>query len=92
MADTVRAHVTISGRVQGVGYRASCMWEARDRKLDGWVRNLEDGRVEAAFEGERAIVEDMIEWCRLGPGTARVEDVAVEWREPTGEKGFRIAR
>jgi acylphosphatase len=87
-----RAHIHVTGRVQGVGYRASCLWEARDRKLVGWVRNLDDGRVEAMVEGPREAIEDLVAWCRLGPATARVVDVAVAWSEATGEfRDFRIA-
>jgi acylphosphatase len=86
----VRAHVVVSGRVQGVGYRASC-FDAVVDDVAGWVRNLPDGRVEAVFEGDREQVEKAIAWCRRGPPSARVTDVAVSWEEPKGERGFRIA-
>lgn len=90
MSDAVRAHVWVTGRVQGVGYRMSCRWEAQDRGLAGWVRNLEDGRVEAVFEGSREDVEALVAWCRQGPSGARVVDVEVAWEPPRGEKGFRV--
>jgi len=88
-----RALIHVTGRVQGVGYRARCLGEARDRRLAGWVRNLDDGRVEAMVEGPREAIEDLVAWCRLGPATARVVDVSVAWSEATGEfRDFRIAR
>lgn len=93
MSGRARARVLVSGRVQGVGYRYSCRREALARKLAGWVRNLDDGRVEALFEGSRESVEALIAWCRRGPEGASVTDVAVDWSPPTGEVGdFSIAR
>ena len=86
----VRAHALISGRVQGVSYRAACREEADARGLTGWVRNLPDGGVEAAFEGAESAVKEMIEWCRRGPPLASVKDVAVTWESSQGERGFRI--
>ncbi|MFB6251464.1 MAG: acylphosphatase [Halobellus sp.] len=86
----VRAHVFVSGTVQGVYYRASTRDAARDRDVDGWVRNLDDGRVEAVFEGLEADVEAMVEWCHTGSPTASVEDVHVEFEEPAGESGFHV--
>ena len=85
-----RARLLISGVVQGVGYRASLAWEARARGLAGWVRNLDDGRVEAEVEGPRETIESLIEWCRQGPPSAHVTGVSVEWTAGRGEKGFRI--
>jgi acylphosphatase len=80
---TVRAvHVRITGRVQGVGYRAWTVDEARRRGLSGWVRNLADGDVEAVFSGPKAPVDDMIAACRRGPPSARVDQVMVEAAEP----------
>lgn len=90
MSDLSRIHVTIAGRVQGVGFRYSCEEEAETRGLAGWVRNLPDGRVEAAFEGPRGDVEEMLAWCRKGPPAARVTNVEVRWEAPQGELGFRI--
>ncbi len=86
----VRARVLVRGLVQGVYFRHHTRERALARGVSGWVRNLPDGRVEAVFEGEREAVEAMIEWCRVGPRTARVEGVEVHWEEPIGEKGFRI--
>ncbi|MBN2308966.1 MAG: acylphosphatase [Candidatus Hydrogenedentes bacterium] len=76
---THRLHVWIAGRVQGVGFRYATVREATARGLTGWVQNLDDGRVEAVFEGERVLLEDMADWCRGGPGFARVTDVEVQW-------------
>jgi acylphosphatase len=67
--------VAITGRVQGVGYRAFVDREARARDLEGWVRNRRDGSVEALFAGPAAAVTAMIEACRRGPSSARVEAV-----------------
>ncbi len=86
----VRARVMISGKVQGVFFRASAEDEARSRGLAGWVRNTPDGQVEGVFEGERAAVETMIAWCRRGPPAARVTGVAVTWEGPRGERGFSV--
>jgi acylphosphatase len=91
-ADSVHAHVLVSGRVQGVGYRASAYQIAIQLGLKGWVRNLPDGRVEAVFEGEKTIVDRMIEWCHQGPSAAIVEDVAVTYASPEGFKQFEIRR
>ena len=78
----VRAHVYISGRVQGVFFRASTREVAKRLGLRGYVRNLPDGRVEAVFEGDEEKVRKAIEWCRRGPPLAIVEKVEVEWEEP----------
>ena len=86
-----RAHLIIAGRVQGVFYRVTCQREATARGLSGWVRNLDDGRVEAVAEGEREKVEELISWCRRGPSGSGVADVEIVWEEPQGESGgFRI--
>ena len=74
MSGAVR-HVTIRGLVQGVGYRAFVDHAARARNLEGWVRNRRDGSVEAVFGGPAATVAAMIEACRRGPSSARVEAV-----------------
>ena len=80
----VRAHVYISGRVQGVFFRDSTRHLARQYGVAGWVRNLPDGRVEAVFEGEKDAVQRLIDWCHQGPPGARVDRVDVEWQEYTG--------
>ena len=94
MADTMtatRAHVHVSGTVQGVYYRANTREQAQERDVAGWVKNLADGRVEAVFEGDESDVEAMVEWCHEGSPAAEVEDVAVEWEEPTGAfDGFEV--
>ena len=69
------AHVVITGRVQGVWYRAWTVEEARKRQLDGWVRNRRDGAVEAVFLGPTERVAEMIAVCRTGPPLARVDDI-----------------
>lgn len=76
-AEETCMHVRITGRVQGVAYRAWAQREAEALGLSGWVRNCRDGRVEAVFCGPRESVEAMIESCRAGPRLARVEDVRV---------------
>ena len=81
----VEAHVLISGKVQGVWFRANTKEKARQLNIKGWVRNLPDGRVEAVFQGEKEMVEEMIKWCYKGPPLAEVENVEVEWKEPEEE-------
>lgn len=88
----VRAHVLISGKVQGVGYRASTGDAAKLLKLQGWVRNLHDGRVEAIFEGSADRVEEIIRWCHQGPPTAIVDQVIVNYEPPEGIQGFQVTR
>lgn len=90
--EPIRAHVFVSGRVQGVSYRYFTMLEAQQLGVNGWVRNLSDGRVEAVFEGSRKVVEEVINWCNKGPTAAVVKDVAVEYEEPEGLQGFETRR
>jgi acylphosphatase len=78
----------ITGRVQGVGFRAWTSHEARRRGLRGWVRNRHDGTVEALLIGADAAVEAMIEACRQGPGIARVDDIARSPAADDGSPGF----
>lgn len=80
-----RAHVLISGDVQNVHFRDNTHETARAHDVVGWVRNLEDGRVEALFEGSEEDVEAMIEWCKQGPAAADVTDVEVEEGDPQGD-------
>jgi acylphosphatase len=77
MSEAIRK-VTITGRVQGVGYRVWVEHEARRHGLDGWVRNRRDGSVEALFAGPADVVADMMARCRRGPPAARVEAVKDE--------------
>jgi acylphosphatase len=86
--DLVRVRVFVDGRVQGVGFRASAAREAARLGVQGWARNLPDGRVEAAYEGPRDAVEDMLAWTRHGPTGARVTDVTIHDEEPKGDRGF----
>lgn len=88
----IQAHVFITGKVQGVGYRYYTSKQAQTLKLNGWVRNLPDGRVEAVFEGKTPIVEKMIQWCYGGSPNAVVTDVAVEIKACEGLQGFQMRR
>ncbi len=89
----VRAHVIISGRVQGVYFRANVKEKADSLGLSGWVRNLAGGQVEAVFEGEERDVRWMVTWCHAGPSPARVDDVNTQWETPTGKlSGFEVRR
>jgi acylphosphatase len=89
--DKARAHVFIDGRVQGVFYRAFTRDLAHNLSLNGWVRNLRDGRVEALFEGEKSVIEKAIHACYEGPPGARVSNIEVKWEPYTGEeKGFSV--
>lgn len=83
-------HVVVSGRVQGVFYRASCAAAARRLGLGGWVRNLPDGRVEATFEGSDRQVDAMLDWCRQGPEMASVDAVEVTVEPLAGERDFLV--
>ena len=86
-----RAHLLISGRVQGVWYRASTRQEACALELVGWVRNLRDGRVEVLAEGPREALEALLRWCHEGPPAATVVEVDVNWSESSGEfAGFEL--
>jgi acylphosphatase len=87
----VRAHVYISGRVQGVFFRSETKDEAIVLDVKGWVRNLPDGRVEAVFEGEEKSVKELVEFCKRGPSGAKVTNVDVMWESYSGEfRDFEI--
>jgi acylphosphatase len=87
-----RLHLFVSGRVQGVFFRASTRDAARNLGLTGWVRNLPDGRVEALFEGDERALAQIIEWCRTGPPGALPEGLEPRWEKHDGEfSDFRIA-
>jgi len=89
MAKT-RAHVFVRGIVQGVLFRQKTLEFARSANVDGWVRNLPDGRVEAVFEGEEEAVAELVEFCRHGPPRAVVAGVEVSWEPYSGEfQNFR---
>jgi acylphosphatase len=85
MEEKSKLHVVISGRVQGVAYRYATLQAAERFDVKGWVRNLPDGTVEALFEGSTEDVEKMLDWCRGGPPSARVENIEVSRRPYTGE-------
>jgi acylphosphatase len=90
-AKTLRAHVFISGRVQGVNFRWYTQRKAQELGLTGWVRNLWDGRVEAVFEGDAGAVRQAVAWCHTGEPPARVADVDVTYAPFTGEfRSFRV--
>jgi acylphosphatase len=76
--------------VQGVFFRDSCERMARSVGVSGWVRNRNDGAVEAAFEGDADAVDRMVAWARQGPRRAQVERVEVTDEDPVGEHGFRV--
>lgn len=87
----LRAHVFISGRVQGVSFRWFTQRKAQELKLTGWTRNLWDGRVEAVFEGKAEAVRQAVAWCHHGEPPARVSEVDVTYAPYTGEfSSFRI--
>lgn len=90
MVAAARAHVFVSGDVQGVFFRYETRERARARGLAGWVRNLPDGRVEAVFEGARHAVEAMVAWCREGPRGARVTEIEVADEQPEGLGSFEV--
>lgn len=84
-------HVSVTGRVQGVGYRAFVEGEAVARGLSGWVRNRRDGSVEAVFSGESAVVEAMLDACRRGPRHAFVEAVTILGEAEPQDGPFLVA-
>lgn len=87
---TTRAHVFVTGEVQGVYFRATTRDEAQDRDVAGWVRNLDDGRVEAVFEGPEDAVEAMVEFCHDGSSAASVESVDVTYEDPEDVNTFEV--
>lgn len=91
--EQARAHVVISGRVQGVYFRDTARKEAWRHGVRGWVRNLLDGRVEAVFEGRPEDIAALVDWCHRGPPGAYVAGVDVRREPPTGEfSSFEIRR
>lgn len=89
----IRRRILVSGRVQGVGFRQSCLEVAYRHGVQGWARNRRDGRVEAVLEGSSPGVHAVVDWCRHGPPAALVTDVEVLDEQPGGESlvGFRVA-
>ncbi len=87
-----RAHVYVSGKVQGVYFRQTTMDLAQSQGVYGWVKNLPNGRVEAVFEGEEAAVKSLVAFCGKGPKGASVTNVAATWESPKDEfVDFNIA-
>jgi acylphosphatase len=91
MKDFQEAHVVVSGRVQGIFFRASTREVANRCGVRGFVRNLPGHKVEAVLQGERALVEKVIAFLREGPPGAVVTDIAVDWRDPAETyEGFHV--
>ncbi len=82
--EKARAHVIVHGKVQGVFYRSETTKTAKNMGVNGWVRNLPDGTVEAVFEGDESAVSGMVEWCKSGSPMANVEKVDVTWEPYEG--------
>jgi acylphosphatase len=82
-----RAHIFVSGRVQGVFFRQTTQQQAESHGVIGWVKNLPDGRVEAVFEGEEDAIKALVDFCRKGPRGAVVTDFSVDWLPFTGKFG-----
>jgi acylphosphatase len=85
MAQKARVHIFVLGQVQGVFFRAETRTKAKELGLFGWVKNLENGRVEILAEGEKEKLEKLVEWVKEGPALARVNGIQVEWQEYKGE-------
>lgn len=86
----IRRRIYVSGLVQGVMFRESCRRVAAQDNVAGYARNLPDGRVEVLLEGEPDSVQKLLNWCRTGPPSARVDSVEVLDEEPRGERGFVV--
>jgi acylphosphatase len=89
---TRRLHAVVSGRVQGVGFRASAQQVAQRLGLAGWVRNLADGRVELHAEGPATALDQLLDWLRQGPSLSRVDGVDVDWPSPDAADQPPLAR
>lgn len=90
MNDSIRQRVVVRGRVQGVFFRDSCRREAQAAGVVGFVRNEPDGTVLAVFEGDPSGVRRLVDWCRIGPPSARVYGVEVTDEQPTGASRFSV--
>ena len=90
MSEPIRRRVAVHGRVQGVFFRDSTEREASGRGLAGWVRNRDDGAVEAVFEGSPEDVRALVDFCESGPSAADVERVESTEEEPEGLSGFEV--
>ena len=85
MAEKARISILIKGQVQGVFFRYETKKEAEKLELTGWVKNNNDGTVEVLAEGDKVNLEKLVEWCKSGPDSARVENVEIKWLPYTGE-------
>lgn len=85
MQKKVRAHILVSGRVQGVYFRQKTAKQAQRLGISGWVRNLNDNKVEAVLEGAKEDVQKIIDWAKKGPFLARVLNLDIKWQEYKGE-------
>ena len=80
-----RVHIFVNGRVQGVFFRQATKVIAIKNNVTGWVRNLDDGRVEILIEGDDKCVDSVSEWCNIGPANSRVDDIQINNEEYSGE-------
>lgn len=92
MEDRTRVHVFVNGDVQGKGFREAIKEKADEQGVVGWVKNLPDGRIEAAIEGPRDEVYRVVGLCRAGPNGARVDGVQVDREPPKNDKSFKIKK
>lgn len=91
MLEKVRVHIFVSGKVHGVFFRSETQAKAQELGLTGWVKNLADGRVEIVAEGEKEMVEKLVEWAKRGPDSAKVGSLEIDWQKYQGEfKNFEI--
>ncbi len=89
--EKIRAHIFVSGEVQGVFFRENTRKKAEKLGVFGWVKNLKDGRVEAVLEGNRERIEEIVQWARKGPIWAKIDGLEAIWENYQGEfKGFEI--
>lgn len=84
MAEQTRAHLVVTGRVQGVCFRLETQRAAARFNVTGWVRNKPDGTVEAIVEGAQTDVMSLIRWCQTGPSLSQVKTVVVTWQDYKG--------
>jgi acylphosphatase len=87
MLETGRIHIFVSGKVQGVGFRAFVQRTADEFGLSGWVRNVGFNQVETVAEGSPDVLKRFLETIRVGPRSGRVDDVNFNWEVPLGEFG-----
>lgn len=86
----IARRVVVRGHVQGVFFRDGCRQQATRHGVVGWVRNTNNGSVEALFEGEPDAVDALVNWCRTGPPHANVAGVEMYEQEPQGVRDFRV--